>query len=90
MKRRWFRGMYCCLGGSIGAPIVTNDRYLCFGHRRGRLRQENAEYKDFRLGRQVFTHENSETAMFQGYVLLFGGSDGGPMVTNDRYLCFGH
>ena len=33
-----FMGMYCCLGGPIGAPMVTDDRYLRFGHRRGRLR----------------------------------------------------
>ena len=49
--------MYGCLGGPIGAPMVTDDRYLRFGHRRGRLRQENAEYEDFRLGRRVFTYK---------------------------------
>ncbi len=47
--------MYCCLGGPIRAPKVTDDRYLLFGHRRGRMRQGNAEYEDFRLGRRVFT-----------------------------------
>ena len=59
VKRRCFRGMYGCLGGPIGAPMVTDDRYLRFGHRRGRLRQENDEYEDFRLRGQVFTHKNS-------------------------------
>ena len=47
--------MYGCLGGPIGAPMVTDDRYLRFGHRWGRLRQENAEYEDFKLGGRVFT-----------------------------------
>ena len=27
--------MYGCLGGPIGAPMVTDDRYLRFGHRQG-------------------------------------------------------
>ena len=51
--------MYGCLGGPIGAPMVTDDRYLRFGHRRGRLRQENAEYEDFRLGHRVFTQKHA-------------------------------
>ena len=42
--------MYCCLGGPIGAPMVTDDRYLRFGHRQGRLRQKNAEYEAWALG----------------------------------------
>ena len=70
-----FQGYVLLFEGPIGASMVTDDRYLCFGYRRGRLRQKNAEYEDFRLGRWVFTHE---TAMFQGYVLLFGGFDKGP------------
>ena len=49
-----FQGMYCWLGGLIGAPMVTNDRYLCFGHWLGRLRRENAEYEDFRPRGWVF------------------------------------
>ena len=50
-----FQGYVLLFGGSNGSPMVTDDRYLRFGHRRGRLRQKNAEYEDFRLGRWVFT-----------------------------------
>ena len=54
-----FQGYVLFFGGLIGAPMVTDDRYLRFGHRRGRPRQENAEYEDFRLRHRVFTHETS-------------------------------
>ena len=86
----WFGGMYCCLGGLMGSPMVPDCWYGVPGEGWGWGRWVGGLTLDFRPMLPVITHDQGvlgKNGSFWGYVLLFGRYDGPPVVELGSHSC---
>ena len=87
------KGLYCCLGALMGAPMVSDVWYTSAGHGRGVLRQKIVLYDNFRIAWLVSTHlerGQAKSGYCRGMYCRFGALMGAPMVLDGRYMSPGH